>query len=211
MDFAFLNSKAARKRLVKFMGQVPKNRSDLLPHYARLVAILNRYMPDVGTEIVAAVRIYLVPPSGLSADPKLPQLDDEFRYLQRKKNVVKELAEVRMRNITFFSNLTKFRVVPPHVILHTFKVCLDDFSGTNVENLAMLLEGCGRFLLRSEDTRVPFGKMIELMRRKQSMQHFDQRQLLLLENAYYQCNPPDRKSTRLNSSHSGESRMPSSA
>lgn len=27
---------------------------------------------------------------------------------------------------------------------------------------------------------------LELMRRKQSMQHFDQRQLLLLENAYYQ-------------------------
>nr|VWO98994.1 Beta-xylanase (EC [Ganoderma boninense] len=102
-----------------------------------------------------------------------------------------------MRNITFLSNLTKFRVVPPHVILHTFKVCLDDFSGTNVENLAMLLEGCGRFLLRSEDTRAPFGKMIELMRRKQSMQHFDQRQLLLLENAYYQCNPPERAARQL--------------
>ncbi|TFK84735.1 transcription factor [Polyporus arcularius HHB13444] len=173
VDFAFLNSKAARKRLVKFMTQIPKNRTDLLPHYSRLIAILNRYMPDIGTDIVAA-------------------LDDEFRYLQRKKNVVKELAEVRMRNITFLSNLTKFRVVPPHVILHMFKVCLDDFSGTNVENLAMLLEGCGRFLLRSEETREPFSKMIELMRRKQSMQHFDQRQLLLLENAYYQCNPPER-------------------
>ncbi|KAI0744950.1 ARM repeat-containing protein [Earliella scabrosa] len=173
VDFAFLNSKAARKRLVKFMSQIPKNRTDLLPHYARLIAILNRYMPDIGSEVVAS-------------------LDEEFRYLQRKKNVVKELSEVRMRNITFLSNLTKFRVVPPHVILHMFKVCLDDFSGTNVENLAMLLEGCGRFLLRSEDTREPFSKMIELMRRKQSMQHFDQRQLLLLENAYYQCNPPER-------------------
>ncbi|KAI0373457.1 ARM repeat-containing protein [Pilatotrama ljubarskyi] len=173
VDFAFLNSKAARKRLVKFMGQVPKSRIDLLPHYSRLIAILNRYMPDIGTEIVA-------------------MLDEEFRYLQRKKNVVKELAEVRLRNITFLSNLTKFGVVPPHVILHMFKVCLDDFSGTNVENLALLLEGCGRFLLRSEETRVPFAKMIELMRRKQSMAHLDQRQLLLLENAYYQCNPPER-------------------
>lgn len=27
------------------------------------------------------------------------------------------------------------------------------------------------------------------MRRKQSMQHFDHRQLLLLENAYYQVDP----------------------
>ncbi|KAG6903019.1 hypothetical protein C0995_007452 [Termitomyces sp. Mi166 len=111
IDFAFLNSKAARKRLVKFLAQVQKNRTDLLPHYSRLVATLNEYMPDVGTELVAI-------------------LDEEFRYLQRKKNVVKELAEVRLK--------------------------------------------------------------LELMRRKQSLQHFDQRQLLLLENAYYQCNPPER-------------------
>jgi hypothetical protein len=54
------------------------------------------------------------------------QLDEEFRYLQRKKNVVVELAEVRKVscdppqhreffpankvNITFISNLTKFKV-----------------------------------------------------------------------------------------------------
>ncbi|KAJ7680426.1 ARM repeat-containing protein [Mycena polygramma] len=173
IDFAFLNSKAARKRLVRFLGQVPKNRTDLLPHYSRLVATLNKYMPDIGIDLVAI-------------------LDEEFRYLQRKKNVVKELSEVRLKNITYLSNLTKFRVVPPHLILHVFKVCLDDFSGTNVENIALLLEGCGRFLLRSEDTNQRFSTMLELMRRKQNMQHFDQRQLLLLENAYYQCNPPER-------------------
>ncbi|CAA7259114.1 unnamed protein product [Cyclocybe aegerita] len=173
IDFAFLNSKAARKRLIRFMTQVPKSRTDLLPHYSRLIATLNKYMPDIGSEIVAS-------------------LDEEFRYLQRKKNVVKELAEVRLKNIIFLSNLTKFRVVPSHVILHMFKVCLDDFSGTNVENIALLLEGCGRFLLRSEDTSERFSTMLELMRRKQSLQHFDQRQLLLLENAYYQCNPPER-------------------
>ncbi|KIJ67888.1 hypothetical protein HYDPIDRAFT_147949 [Hydnomerulius pinastri MD-312] len=173
VDFAFLNSKAARKRLTKFLTTVPKNRTDLLPHYSRLVATLSKYMPDVGSELVTS-------------------LDEEFRYLQRKKNVVKELAEVRIKNIAFLSNLTKFRVVPSHLILHIFKVCLDDFSGTNVENIALLLEGCGRFLLRSEDTRERFGTMLELMRRKQSMQHFDQRQILLLENAYYQCNPPER-------------------
>ncbi|GLB37513.1 putative up-frameshift suppressor 2 [Lyophyllum shimeji] len=173
IDFAFLNSKAARKRLVKYLAQVPKNRTDLLPHYSRLVATLNKYMPDIGAELVAI-------------------LDEEFRYLQRKKNVVKELAEVRLKNITYLSNLTKFRVVPSHLILHMFKVCLDDFTGTNVDNIALLLEGCGRFLLRSEETSERFSTMLELMRRKQSMQHFDQRQLLLLENAYYQCNPPER-------------------
>lgn len=27
----------------------------------------------------------------------IPQLDDEFRYLQKKKNVVKELSEMRLK------------------------------------------------------------------------------------------------------------------
>ncbi|KAG9123986.1 hypothetical protein FRC07_013290 [Ceratobasidium sp. 392] len=96
---------------IAFLSQPPKNRTDILPYFARLVAILNPYMPDVGSELVAL-------------------LEDEFRYLQKKKKVVKELASNRMK--------------------------------------------------------------LELMRRKQSMQHFDQRQVLMLENAYYQCNPPER-------------------
>ena len=60
LDFAFLNSKAARKRLVKFLSQVPKNRIDLLPHYSRFVATLNKYMPDLGVDIVAVVSVHLV-------------------------------------------------------------------------------------------------------------------------------------------------------
>ena len=64
-----------------------------------------------------------------------------------------------MQNITFISNLTKFKVVPPHLILHMFKVCIDDFSGTNIDNLALLLEGCGRFLLRNDETKQRFAAM----------------------------------------------------
>ncbi|KAF8310058.1 transcription factor [Cantharellus anzutake] len=173
VDFAFLNSKAARKRLGKFLSQVPKNRVDLFPHYARLVATLNPYMPEIATELISA-------------------LEDEFRYLQRKKNVVKELAEMRQKNIMFLSALTKFGLIPPHLILHVFKVFLDDFTGVNIDNTAMLLEGCGRYLMRTDPTKARMVSMVELMRRKQSTQHLDQRQILALENAYYLCNPPER-------------------
>ena len=65
-----------------------------------------------------------------------------------------------LQNIAFLSNLTKFKVVPSYLILHIFKVCLDDFSGVNIENLALLLENCGRFLLRSEETRERFAAMV---------------------------------------------------
>ena len=62
--------------------------------------------------------------------------------------------------MAFLSNLTKFGVVPSHLILYMFKSCLDNFTGSNVENVAWLLEGCGRYLLRSDATHEPFAKMV---------------------------------------------------
>lgn len=41
-------------------------------------------------------------------------------------------------------------------------------------------------LWRNPHLQLTYHWQLELMKRKQSMQHFDQRQLLLLENAYYQ-------------------------
>ena len=74
VDFAFLNSKAARKRLIKvsrvlhhefrrvltlfgkqFFTQIPKNRNDVLPYYARFIATLSKYMADVSEEVVKYV------------------------------------------------------------------------------------------------------------------------------------------------------------
>ncbi|PRQ75790.1 Armadillo-type fold [Rhodotorula toruloides] len=171
VEFAFLNSKAARKRLVKTLGSVSRNRQDILPYYSRLVGTLNPYMPDVGKELVAL-------------------LEDEFRYLQRKKNA--DFAETRSKNLRFISELTKFRVTPLHVIFYIYKVLLDDFSGPNIDNFCTVLEGCGRFLLRSEATSERMRQVVDTFKRKKAAMHLDERQTAMLENAYYQCDPPDR-------------------
>jgi len=55
VDFCFLNSKASRNRLLKVLEEVPRGRQDLLPYYSRLVATLNKYMPDIGTNLVGYV------------------------------------------------------------------------------------------------------------------------------------------------------------
>ncbi|RXK37451.1 hypothetical protein M231_05274 [Tremella mesenterica] len=171
VDFAFLNSKAARKRLVAFIGAVPKTRTDLLPHYSRLIATLNPYMPDIGTGV-------------------LEILEEETRYLQRKR-LIRELDSVRLKNVRFWGELAKFKVAKPYAILHVLKVFLDDFRA-NIENISNLLETCGRFLLRYEGTAATAKSMVELMRRKQANSHLDQRHLIMLENAFYMCNPPER-------------------
>ncbi|KDB23868.1 hypothetical protein H109_04250 [Trichophyton interdigitale MR816] len=172
LDFCFLNSKASRNRLVKAVQEVPKGRSDLLPLYARLVATLGQYLPDV--------------PQGL-----ITYLDDEFRSLQRRKQ--KEfLGQVRTSNIRYLAELTKFGVVPEHVIFHCFKVSLDEFSRMNIEIIGNLLENCGRYLLRNPETAPRMASFLETLGRKKSAQHLGQQERMIIENAMYYVDPPQR-------------------
>ncbi|KAI9805049.1 MAG: hypothetical protein M1825_000883 [Sarcosagium campestre] len=171
-DFCFLNSKASRNRLVKAVSEIPKGRSDLLPAYARLVATLARYMPDISHGLVS-------------------HLDSEFRSLQRRKD--KDfLGQVRLSNIRYLAELTKFGVVPEHVIFHCLKVSLEDFSRMNIDIICNLLENCGRFLLRNPDTSPRMHSFLETLQRKKSAQHSGQQERMLIENAIYFVDPPQR-------------------
>ena len=172
IDFCFLNSKASRNRLVKAVQEVPKGRSDLLPAWSRLIATLGRYMPDVTKGLV-------------------DYLDNEFRSLQRRKE--KDfLGQVRLSNIRYLAELTKFGVVPEHVIFHCLKVSLDDFSRMNIEIICNLLENCGRYLLRNPDTSPRMTSFLETLQRKKSAQHIGQQERMLIENAVYYVDPPVR-------------------
>ena len=172
IDFCFLNSKASRNRLVKAVEEIPKGRTDLLPLYARLIATLGRYLTDVPQAIIS-------------------YLDDEFRSLQRRKS--KEfLGQVRMVNIRYIAELTKFGVVPEHVIFHCLKVSLDEFSRMNIEIIGSLLENCGRYLLRNPETSPRMASFLETLQRKKAAQHLGQQERMLLENAMYYVNPPER-------------------
>lgn len=172
IDFCFLNSKASRNRLVKALTEVPKGRSDLLPSWARLAATLGRYMPDV--------------PRGL-----VEYLDAEFRSLQRRKE--KDfLGQVRLSNIRYLAELTKFGIVPEHVVFHCLKVSLDDFSRMNIEILCNLIENCGRYLLRNPETAPRMVTFLETLQRKKSVQHIGQPERMLIDNAVYYVDPPER-------------------
>ena len=172
IDFCFLNSKASRNRLLKAIQEVPKGRSDLLSSYARLVATLGKYMPDITQGLVA-------------------YLDDEFRSLQRRKQ--KDfLGQIRTSNIRYLAELTKFGVVPEHIIFHCLKVGLDDFPRMNIEIICNLLENCGRYLLRNPETSPRMASFFETLQRKKSAQHMGQQERMLIENALYYVDPPQR-------------------
>ncbi|CDM35713.1 Up-frameshift suppressor 2 [Penicillium roqueforti FM164] len=172
LDFCWVNSKASRNRLIKAMSDIPKGRIDLLPLYSRLVATLGQYLPDI--------------PQGLTT-----YLDEEFRSLQRRKS--KEfLGQVRMSNVRYLAELTKFGVVPEHIIFHCFKVSLDEFSRMNIEIIGHLLENCGRYLLRNPESSPRMASFLETLSRKKTVQHLAQQERMVIENAIYYVDPPPR-------------------
>ncbi|ORY66743.1 ARM repeat-containing protein [Neocallimastix californiae] len=150
---------------------VPRQRLDLLPYYSRLISTLNRCFPEIGESVIN-------------------ELEAEFHRLQRKGDQM--FHEEKIKNIRFIGELTKFRVTPLHVVFHCIQVLLGNFNGFNIDILCSLLETCGRFLYRVPETKVRLGNMLEIMMRKKAKQHIDNRQNLLIENAYYQCNPPEK-------------------
>lgn len=176
VDFCYMNNKNARKRLAKTLLSVQRQRVDLLPYYSRLIATLNNYFPDIGEMVLAA-------------------LTCEFKGLQRRKT--QDLLESRIKNIRFLAELTKFRVTPPHTIFHSLKVAVDDFTNHNIDIVCNLLETCGRFLLKSPETNARISGMLDTVMRKKNVQHLDSRYALMVENAYYQANPPDKSAIQV--------------
>lgn len=58
VDFAWINSKVARKRLIRFLLLHSKSRADLLPFFGRLIACLNSYIPEIGEIIIKTVSFF---------------------------------------------------------------------------------------------------------------------------------------------------------
>ncbi|ORY39930.1 ARM repeat-containing protein [Rhizoclosmatium globosum] len=159
VEFCYINTKNMRKRLVKTLFAVPRQRLDILPYYSRLIATLNPFMPEIATSLIAL-----------------------FHYHQRKTD--RTFVEEKIKVVRFIGELTKFSVPEYHVTFHFFKVML--------ETVCSMLEVCGRYLYKTPETSRPTGNVLEIMMKKKTALNLDSRLSLLIDNAFYVCNPPEK-------------------
>jgi regulator of nonsense transcripts 2 len=104
-----ISTKNSRKRLIKALLAVPRQRTDLLPFYSRLTAILSREVfKDIGTAVV-------------------DQLEKDFHWNVKKGKTDQAgfFIEEKIKNIRFIGELIKFRVTPTHIAFHCLKVLLN--------------------------------------------------------------------------------------
>ncbi|KAJ1657487.1 mRNA decay protein [Dispira simplex] len=175
VNFCFLNTKNARRRLSEALLVVPRRRYDLVPYYARLVATLHPYIPELGIELIQ-------------------MLEQRFRKLtfaRMSNERSRGWIENRVCNVMFLAELTKFRVAPGYVPMYCLKVLLRDFTNASIEVLCRgLLEPSGRYLYRSPQTHRVMMQLLDMLKRKAMAIHLDSRLSTMLDNAYYMCNPP---------------------
>ncbi|TRZ02758.1 hypothetical protein DNTS_029156 [Danionella cerebrum] len=175
MDFCMnMNTKSNRRKLVRALFTVPRQRLDLLPFYARLVATLHPCMSDVAEDLCS-------------------MLKGDFRFHVRKKDQIN--IETKNKTVRFIGELAKFKMFSKTDTLHCLKMLLSDFSHHHIEMACTLLETCGRFLFRSPDSHLRTSVLLEQMMRKKQAQHLDVRYVTMVENAYYYCNPPPIEKT----------------
>ncbi|KAI8610142.1 armadillo-type protein [Chytriomyces sp. MP71] len=171
VQFCFINRKTSRKRLIQTLATVPRQRLDVLPYYSRLIATLSPFMPDVSEKVLAA-------------------LEKEFHFHQKKTD--RTFVEEKVKVVRYIGELTKFKIPPYHVTFHVFKVLLESFTNHNIEAICSLLEVCGRFLYKTPETSKPTSNVLEIMMKKKQALNLDSRMALLIDNAFYQCNPPEK-------------------
>ncbi|NP_001089661.1 UPF2, regulator of nonsense mediated mRNA decay S homeolog isoform X1 [Xenopus laevis] len=175
MDFCMnMNTKANRRKLVRALFIVPRQRLDLLPFYARLVATLHPCMSDIAEDLCS-------------------MLKGDFRFHVRKKDQIN--IETKNKTVRFIGELAKFKMFNKTDTLHCLKMLLSDFSHHHIEMACTLLETCGRFLFRSSDSHLRTSVLLEQMMRKKQAMHLDARYVTMVENAYYYCNPPPAEKT----------------
>ncbi|XP_026091738.1 regulator of nonsense transcripts 2-like isoform X1 [Carassius auratus] len=175
MDFCMnMNTKSNRRKLVRALFTVPRQRLDLLPFYARLVATLHPCMSDVAEDLCS-------------------MLKGDFRFHIRKKDQIN--IETKNKTVRFIGELAKFKMFSKTDTLHCLKMLLSDFSHHHIEMACTLLETCGRFLFRSPESHLHTSVLLEQMMRKKQAQHLDVRYVTMVENAYYYCNPPPMEKT----------------
>ena len=170
VEFCRLNSKASRNRMIKSIRVIPKNRLDLIPYFARLIATLARYMPDIAQGVIA-------------------WLAAEFRSLQSRKHR-KGLEVPRIANIRYIAELAKFKIIPEHTIFHCLKVSLDDFSHSNIEIICNIMDICGKYLFWNADTAARMKYYLVTLEKKKTAQHLASQDRLMIETAIFSVCPP---------------------
>lgn len=161
-----LNNKATKNRIMKFFVETAS--IDSLKYYTRFLKINEMNLFDLIEELIN-------------------YLDKGFRsqLYQNKLN---------FKNILFFVEMIKFKMIPTHIIFHKIrKLTLNITSTNNIDILSVFYEHVGRFLLNDPDYKDLMREMIEMLRETLKRPNLKINDKLAINNLLLIVEPPTTK------------------
>ncbi|KAJ1513559.1 hypothetical protein HMI54_014872 [Coelomomyces lativittatus] len=165
LDFCRLATKSSHAKLAKTLFEF-RGRPDLLPYYARLLAILKD--SEVFTLFMEEF--------------------EGFLRRQIKSSTFRFRDEPRWMMVRFLSELVKFHLVSSPVLFFILKSFIDHFSPLNMELLCAFLEETGRFIHAQPKHQARFLEYLDRFQRMKN-QISDQRILILIDSALLSISP----------------------
>ncbi|EGW33495.1 uncharacterized protein SPAPADRAFT_71334 [Spathaspora passalidarum NRRL Y-27907] len=158
-----LNNKATKNRIMRFF--IETSNVSNLKYYARFLKINEINLSDLIEELIT-------------------YLDKGFRH-QLYQN------KLNFKNILFFVELIKFKMVPIHLIFHKIRTLTLNISATNnIDILAVFYENVGRFLMNEPEYKDLMVEMIELLKEKSKKSNLKINDKLAINNLLLIVNPP---------------------
>ncbi|XP_050094823.1 regulator of nonsense transcripts 2 [Anopheles aquasalis] len=164
------NTKSKRKRLVKVLFGVQRTRLDLLPMYARFVAIINLVATDLGAELCQMLKV-------------------DFKYHIKKKDQIN--IETKIKVVRYIGELVKFNIYKKLDALYCLRCLLQSFQHHYIEMTCAFLEVCGVYLYNCRESRMRTNAFLEQMMRLKTNTTMNGRYAQLVENCYYLVKRPE--------------------
>lgn len=159
-----LNNKATKNRLLKFFMEV--NQLDNSKFYARFLRINQASLKEL--------------------------IDDLVEYLDKGFRMQMNSNFINFKNILFFTELVKFKLIPSHVVFHKIRTLTMKLTeSNNIDILSIVYEKCGRFLLNDPDSQDLMKDMLALLKEKLKDEHLKIDEKLGIKNILFIISPPD--------------------
>ncbi|ODQ64410.1 ARM repeat-containing protein [Nadsonia fulvescens var. elongata DSM 6958] len=168
VSYCSLHNKRTKNRLVRYLEDASFANQFLIPFYSRFLATLNPYFPEITNDIIDI-------------------LDNKIRGQNYHNKITKKdnFSNARRRNILFLSELTKFDLVPRHVILHKISTGIKSLDKSTASTIAYYLEGCGRYLAYKRDTAAIMANLLSILQESSSKKLRANEQMIIQQALYY--------------------------
>lgn len=172
-QYCYFDNKGSRRKVIQILFYEARDRTDVLPFYARFVKILSKSFPEIGADL-------------------LKLLVGQLYGLLRSKTQHK--LEAKVRCARYLSELIKFRIGHHSTAFNCWNFCLGDFNAHSIHVMFALLEGCGRWLYKNPETHERCKSTLEKMLRMKQAKYLEDHLKNMVDNAFLVCVPSERAS-----------------